>query len=355
MLTMKIPLKDIERIREILMENEAIDRDYKILTENNYGYIAIKQELPSQLQNQIKQDYDEKIDYEIVEKNLKKVKKQPRSMSEHLKGKLTTEETENLKTSFDIIGDIVILEIPEDLQKQKDIIGEATFDFTKRKAIFMKKSAVEGVTRTRQLEHIFGKETSQTIHKEHGVRLKLDVKEVYFSPRLATERKRIVEQVKDGEIILDMFSGIGPFSILIAKNKNVDIYAIDINKNAIKYMKKNIQLNKLKGTITPILGDINEIAKQEFIPNKIKFDRIIMNLPRTAKDFLKLSISLVNDNGIIHYYEFSDGYESGIKRIKNIAKKQNKEVKILTTRKVKSSSPNEWHVIIDAKIISKND
>lgn len=347
MLAIKIPLKNIEKLRKILMEKEIVDRDYKILTEDNYGYISINKDLKKESEKV----FDKEIDFEIVEKNLEKLKKQPKNMTGHLKGKLTKEKIDNLKTSFDIIGDLVILEIPEELLEQKDIIGEASLNFTKRKAIFMKKSGIGGITRTRQLEHIAGKNQSETIHKEHGAKLKLDIKTVYFSPRLATERKRIAEQVQNGEIILDMFAGIGPFPILIAKDHKVNIYATDINEDAIKYMKENIKLNKLKGNIIPILGDIDKIAKDKFIQKNIKFDKIIMNLPGTAKDFLELAISLINKNGIIHYYEFSENYNSPIERIKKIAKTRHKEVEILATRKVKSTSPGQWHIVVDAKII----
>ena len=362
MLAIKTPLKSIDKLRKILMEEEIIARNYKILSEGNYGYIPIKEkisddtiekirkELKNSQKNNLNDNSEKNLKIEIVEKDLEKVKKQARSITEHLESKLTKKEIEDLKTSFDIIGDIVILEIPENLQNQKNIIGKASLDFSKRKSVFMKKSAIEGVTRTRQLEHIAGERSCETIHKEHGTRLKLNVKDVYFSPRLATERKRIADEVKDGEIILDMFAGIGPFPILIAKNHNVDIYAADINKKAIEYMEENIKLNKLKGRITPILGDIEEIAKEKFFKSNMKFDRIIMNLPGTGKDFLNLAISLINDNGIIHYYEFSNSYETGIERIKKIANKHNREIEVLNTRKVKSSSPKEWHVVIDAKI-----
>lgn len=381
MLAIKTPLRYIDQLRKILMEREIIARNYKILTKEGYGYIPIKKELNNETFEEIKEELKkelkkelkeeikkglkkglktnlntemtENIDINIVEKDLEELKKQPRSISEHLQGKLTEKEIEDLKTSFDIIGDVVILEIPENLQDQKDIIGKAALNFTKRKSIFMKKSAIEGVTRTRQLEHIAGKESSETIHKEHGARLKLNVKDVYFSPRLATERKRIAKQVKDKETILDMFAGIGPFPILIAKDHNVNIYAVDINKAAIEYMRENIKINKLKGKITPIVGDINQIANDKFIPDNIKFDRIIMNLPGTAKNFLNLAISLINDNGIIHYYEFSEGYDSGIEIIKQIASEYNKDIEVLATRKVKSSSPGQWHIVIDAKINEK--
>ena len=303
MLAIQVPLLGINELKKILMEKRFINKKYKISSENSYGYIPINikkekiaefplKDIENELNNKLinnkiinheknKKSQAEKIAIEIIEKDLEKLKKSPKSISEHLKGKLNSEEIEDLKKSFDIIGDVVILEIPENLEKYKAMIGKATLNFTKRKAIFMKKSAIEGVIRTRQLEHIAGEDKPETIHKEYGVRLKLNVKDVYFSPRLATERKRIAKQVKDSETILDMFAGIGPFSILIAKDHNVNIYAVDINKVAIEYMEENIKLNKLKGKINPILGDISQITKEKFLKNNIKFDRIIMNLPGT--------------------------------------------------------------------------
>ena len=257
------------------------------------------------------------------DEDLETVKRFPRSITELLKDKLSEEEIEELKKSFDIIGDVVIVEIPEDLEAHKKEIGQATLQFT------------------------------ITIHKEHGTRLKLDVKNVYFSPRLATERKRVQEATQDGEEILDMFAGIGPFPIVIAHEKNVNITAVDINEYAIKYLNENIKLNKLAPAahITAICGDTNEVALNELKGKK--FDRLIMNLPGLAPEFLDLAVSLCNDGGVIHYYEFSDGFSQGIERAQIACEKQNKEVEILNTRKVKSSSPGMWHVAIDCKVTEK--
>ena len=327
----KVPLREINNTRIKLMSDGLMSMEYRIKTTDEYGYIPITNDIEG---------------YAIEDIELEPVKRVPHNFAEILEDELTPEEIENLKTSFDTIGDIVILEIPDELQDKKQLIGDAAYKFTKRKAIYMKKSAIKGTIRVRDLEFLSGVDDSLTIHKEHGVRLKLDVREVYFSPRLATERKRVMESVKDGEKILDMFCGIGPFPIVIARNKDVDITAVDINESAIKYLDENIKLNKLKGNIESHCGDVREVSKGF----KTKFDRIIMNLPGLAYSFLDVAIDLIEDDGIINYYEFSDSYEQGIKRLNEAASSAGKKVEILNTRKVKSISPDEWHVSIDAKI-----
>ena len=327
----KVPLRQINDTRIKLMSNGLMNMEYRIKTTEEFGYIPITEDIDG---------------YTIEDIELEPMKKVPHNFAEILKDELTPEEIENLKTSFDTIGDIVILEIPDELHDKKQLIGDAAYKFTKRKAIYMKKSAIKGTIRVRDLEFLSGIDDSVTVHKEHGLRLKLDVREVYFSPRLATERKRVMESVKDGEKILDMFCGIGPFPIVIARNKDVDITAVDINEAAIKYLDENIKLNKLKGNIESYCGDVREVSKGF----KSKFNRIIMNLPGLAYSFLDVALDLIEDDGIINYYEFSDSYEQGIKRLNEAASSAGKKVEILNTRKVKSISPDEWHVAIDAKI-----
>ena len=364
MLTLKIPVQNIEATRQIVLNHKIIDFDYKIKVENGFGHIPIKEGTDEDVLSKVMEECKEEIikqneNYTIEimdlsqDDDLETVKRFPRSITELLKDKLSEEEIEELKKSFDIIGDVVIVEIPEDLEAHKKEIGQATLQFTKRKTVYMKKSAVKGVTRVRELELIAGEDNPITIHKEHGTRLKLDVKNVYFSPRLATERKRVQEACEDGEEILDMFAGIGPFPIVIAHEKNVNITAVDINEYAIKYLNENIKLNKLAPAahITAICGDTNEVALNELKGKK--FDRLIMNLPGLAPEFLDLAVSLCKDGGVIHYYEFSDGFSQGIERAQIACEKQNKEVEILNTRKVKSSSPGMWHVAIDCKVTEK--
>lgn len=173
MKSVKVPLKELNNTRKKLMEKQLMNMDYKIKTQDDYGFIPINTQ-------------DFKCDYEIVDVELEAMKRYPKNISELLKDDLTSKEIEDLKTSFDIIGDIVIVEIPENLEEKKSKIGKATLEFTKRKSVYMKKSAIHGTIRIRDLELIAGENDPITIHKEHGTRLKLNVEEVYFSPRLAT-------------------------------------------------------------------------------------------------------------------------------------------------------------------------
>ena len=327
----KVPLRQLNDTRIELMEKGLMNMEYRIKAGDEFGYIPVNEDVEG---------------YDIVCMHLEAMPKVPHSFSELLEDELTRDEIENLKTSFDTIGDIVILEIPDDLAGKKQMIGDAALKFTKRKAVYMKKSAVKGTTRVRDLEFLAGEDDSVTIHKEHGARLKLDVREVYFSPRLATERKRVMESVRNGERILDMFCGIGPFPIVIARNRNVEITAVDINEAAIKYLDENIRLNKLKGSIETCCGDVRQVSKSF----NTKFDRIIMNLPGLAYTFLDVAMNLIGDSGTINYYEFSDSYEQGIERLESAAADAKKKVEIVNCRKVKSTSPGEWHVAIDGKI-----
>ncbi|WP_223791703.1 class I SAM-dependent methyltransferase [Methanobacterium spitsbergense] len=339
MIGLKVLKNNADRIRRFLLKQSLINLDMKIKRVDDFVYIPLIKMPDNELMEEIKVD-----NVEIVDTNFEIHKKGPKSLKDYLKNKVDNGKIEDIKKSFDIIGNIVILEIPEDFDDHKYIIGEAALKFTKRNSVYRKISEIKGIVRTRELEYLSGEDVSETVHKEFGSRFLLDVKKVYFSPRLATERKRITDHVKNNEIIVDMFTGIGPFSISIARKHKVKIYAIDINPYAYKYLKKNINLNKLEGNIIPILGDVEEVLNGL----NLKADRIIMNLPGTAWNFLDTAIKSLKPGGILHYYEFASDYQQPIERIIETA--YPRKVEILNSRKVKSKSPGVWHMGIDARI-----
>ncbi len=339
MIGLKIPKNRADEIRRILLEYSLINLKFKIKRSDDFVLIPLIKELNAENMRELGFE-----SFEIIETEFESYPKEPRSLKDYLKNKISPDKIIEIKRSFDIIGEVVILEIPEELEKEKYLIGKAALDFTKRRTVFKKNSNIRGVIRTRELEYLAGEDESETIHTEYGSRLMIDVRKVYFSPRLATEREKITDQVDDGETIIDMFTGVGPFSIAIARNRMVEIYAIDINPDAIYYLEKNIQLNKIHGKIIPILGDVKEVLK---VKDRIA-DRIIMNLPGAAHLFLESAINSLKEGGVLHYYEFSRDYDTPIERVRNASRPR--EVKVLNKRKVKSRSPSMWQIGLDIMI-----
>ena len=339
MIGLKVPKNSANEIRKLLLSKSLINLQLKIKSNDDSVYIPLSSTPDQEFMDEI-----EDFKAEIVDTEFQIHKKGHKSLKDYLKNSMDDEKVDEIKKSFDIIGDVVVLEIPSEFDDEKYLIGDAALKFTRRRAIYRKTSAIKGVIRTRELEHIAGEDVSETIHKEFGSRIMLDVKNVYFSPRLATERRRISQQVQENEVIIDMFAGVGPFTIAIAREHRVKIYAIDINPDAYYYIKKNIEINKLEGKIIPILGDVEEVLNSL----NLKVDRIIMNLPGTAWNFLDIAIKSLKSGGIVHYYEFASDYSVLIERIVETA--YPRKVEVLNFRKVKSKSPGVWHMGVDARI-----
>lgn len=335
----KIIKKDANTLRKILINEKQLCTEYKVRSDDDFVYFPLIEDYDKTLINKIESEFNVEVeDHSFVEAQYR-----PKNFMDYLDNKISEKDMEEIRKSFDVIGDIVILEIPPELEQKKKIIGEAVLNFTKRKSVYYKKSKVQGVTRTRELEYLAGIDNLETIHKEFGIRFKLNPSTVYFSPRLATERSRIVGEVEDGETIIDFFAGIGSFPISIAHVKNALIYSVDINPEAFKYVNENIKLNKLVGRVVPIEGDVREVIKG--LPMA---DRILMNLPGTAKDFLDIAVNHLKPGGILNYYEFSSDYESVLERVEKIAFPRT--TKVIDIRKVKSQSPGVWHIGLSIKI-----
>ncbi len=213
---------------------------------------------------------------------------------------LTSKESDDLISAFDQIGDIIIVRIPDSLLSKKEFIGETLLEQVKSaKSVFYQSSSVEGKFRTRDLEVLAGDNKTETEYKEYGCRFIVDVEKVFFSPRLSSERIRIAELVNHGEIVTNMFAGIGMFSIIAAKKKKCTVYNIDINPDATRLCEKNIVLNKLVGNIISIHGDATEVIRNQL---ENKSDRTLMLLPEKSDEFLDSAILATKSNGVIHYY-----------------------------------------------------
>jgi len=260
----------------------------------------------------------------------------------------------SLPKSIDIIGQVAVVEIPLELQEHKVKIGEAILEVnSKVQTVLAKAGPISEKYRIREFEIIAGKGETLTTHTEFGCMYRMDVRKVYFSPRLSFEHERVASQVREGETVLDMFAGVGPFSILIAKRVGkVQVYAIDANRDAIRFLNENIVLNKVQGKVTPILGDAGTIIKEHFLG---KVDRAIMNLPEQALGFIDSAcIALKPIGGMVHYYSFAiepDLLDKAEEDLEQAVLKAGRKIEsFLNIRTVKSTAPHEWQVAIDAKV-----
>lgn len=268
-----------------------------------------------------------------------------------LQGVLTEKESEELFSAFDQIGDIIVVRIPDSLVSKKKIIGETLLDQVKTaNSVFYQSSSVEGDFRTRNLELIAGNDKTETEYKEYDCRFIVDVEKAFFSPRLSTERERITSLVKDGEVIINMFGGVGMFSIMAAKKKKCTVFNIDINPVASQLCEKNVERNKLMGNVISINGDAAQIIRSQL---ENKGDRTLMLLPERSDEFLDSALLATKNNGFIHYYSHIHA------EIKSDAPKLSEEhylsissvdSKILNSKIVRAVGPRYYQTVVDVQI-----
>ena len=264
---------------------------------------------------------------------------------------LSEKESQDLFSAFDQIGDIIIVRIPDSLLSKKKIIGETLLEQVKTaKSVFYQSSSVEGDFRTRDLEILAGVDKTETEYKEFGCRFIVDVEKAFFSPRLSTERDRIAELVQDGEIVINMFGGVGMFSIIASKRKKCIVYNIDINPIAAKLCEKNIKLNKLVGKVVSIHGDAAKIIEEQLSDQG---DRVLMLLPERSDEFLNSAILATKSNGIIHYYSHIHADEKS--QAAKLSEKHYLDTtpiksKILNSKIVRAVGPRYYQTVVDVRI-----
>lgn len=268
-----------------------------------------------------------------------------------LENVLTENESDELISAFDQIGEIIIVRIPDSLLSKKEIIGKTLLDEVKIvRSVFYQASAVEGEFRTRSLEILAGEDNTETEYKEFGCRFTVDVKNAFFSPRLSTERERIANLIQNGEIMTNMFAGIGMFSIMAAKKKECTVYSLDINPVASKLCETNIRLNKLVGEVISINGDASKIIKEQLMD---KSDRTLMLLPERSDEFLESAINTTKDGGIIHYYSHIHAdkkIEAGRLSEEHYLNVTPVKSEILDSKIVRAVGPRYYQTVVDVKI-----
>jgi len=274
--------RDGESVRTRLVSEDLLDLDSKIRADGDYLLIPVR--------------CDSYPGYKVTEEDLEVQEHKALDYTEVVE--VPDELRQYLPSSFDIVGDVAMLKVPDELTEYRHQIGEALIKVNRNIRVVFHDYGVKGDFRIRELEKIAGEGSSETIHKEFGVKLYTDPSKVYFNPRLSSERARIAKLVKDGETIIDMFAGVAPFGTVIGKLADPKvIYSIDLNPEAEHFARLNAEKNHIE-CIVPMTGDSSKV-----IYDLPMADRVIMNLPQIADRFLGFAMDRMNHGAYAHMYK----------------------------------------------------
>ena len=252
-------------------------------------------------------------------------------------------ESQEFETpSYEVIGNIAVINDLAGVDRKKAV--EGILHHQNVKTILLKKGGLEGEFRVGNYEKLYGEET-ETIHTEFGCNYQVDPTKAYFSERFSTERKRVVDQIEDGEKVLVMFAGTGPFSILAAKETDPEkVVAIEKNPEGMNYLEENILINNVEETVEGIEGDVRDVLPEL----NEKFDRTIMPLPESADGFLELASENTEYNGVIHYYRFLE--DDSWEELENEISEKIDNYEIMDKVECGERGPSVKRVCIDIRI-----
>lgn len=339
MLAARVERKNAELLRRRLLEAGVLDRERKIVERRGFVEIPLVNLLP-----QVKRIKG----FEIIKQRSAKYYK-PRLSFEKIKQALRPElgekEINYLKSGWEIVGEILILELPGELENKKHIVGKKFLELFPRVKTVLDRKEIIDEFRKPVVEIIAGSKT-ETVHKENYCLFKLDASKVMFSAGNMGERKRMAGISNESEVVVDMFAGIGYFSIPIAKHSRPKkVFSVEKNPVAFGYLKENIKLNKLKN-VEAIFGDCREVA-----PKNVA-DRVIMGYFFDQEKFLPAAANALKERGVIHYHDLTMKKEipSRVEEVRAALRKLECEADLIEKRAVKSYAPMQWHAVFDFEV-----
>ncbi len=339
MLAAETSLKNAQKVKEFLSRRRLINQDYLPVKEFGFIYFPLLKKVKVPLAKVVNTKF-----------NFIPKKRGP-TVEELVQEKLDKKEKFFFPRSQEIVGDILILEIPPELRKKERIIAEAYLQANPHvKTIVRKDEIHSGDYRLRKVQVLAGENKKETVHQENGVKIKLHLESTYFSARSGSERLRIAKQVKPGEKVLVMFSGAAPYPLVIAKHSQASmVYGIEINPLAHQFALDSVALNNLQNKIRIFEGDVRKILPRI----KDTFDRIVMPLPKTGEEFLDAALPKVKKGGVVHLYAFLAEEEISAykKKVKGVCEKLGRPVRILRAVKCGQFSPRVFRVCLDLKLV----
>ncbi|WP_255150260.1 class I SAM-dependent methyltransferase [Halorarius halobius] len=318
----RVPPEEGEATRQALAEADLLDAGHDITVADGWLYVPVSD--PDAVPDE----------YEVVAFDAPV--REDQTMPADLLG---------FEPSYERLGGVYILD-EDDSERAGEIADALMACDLPVETVVNRASKVKGEYRIREWDVLAGDGT-ETVHREYGVEFLLDVREVYFSPRLATERHRVVEQAAADERVFDMFAGVGPFVVPAAK-RGADCVGCDLNPAAVAYLRENAARNGVADRVTAIEGDVRETtdAYADWA------DRLVMNLPHSADEFLDTAVELASDDCVVHLYDIAheDDPFGPSERAVRAAAGEAYDVEVLVRRDVRSYAPHERNVCLDARL-----
>ena len=253
----------------------------------------------------------------------------------------------SLPSAFDVVGDIALIKLPEELRSHRTAIGSAILRWNPKIRVVLEDRGVATEHRVRQVEVIAGEKRTTTVHVEHGLRYRVDLARAYFSPRLATERKRIADSTKSEEIVADPFAGVGPYAVLISRRARPrTVYAADVNSVAVDLLRANVAANRADRV------DVREGDAGKVLREVAPVDRVILDLPHSALEFLPDALAALGPSGTVHLYGIVERTEVAEREdaVRAIARTAGYRVTNLARRAVREYSPTRFQAAFDVTV-----
>ncbi len=324
----RIPLEKGQETLEYLKEEKLLDPERRIERTEDELIIPVVEE-------------DEANDF--VEKCVSRERKKTPYQKIKENVNIPDRYKKQLPDRYERVGDVLLIKLPNRLYDFKEEVGRAYADILDMKSVLLQ-GDIRGKKRIPEVEFIYGDE-GETVHVENGIKFKLDASKLMFSSGNIDERVRVAELDVDGEVIVDMFAGIGYFSLPLAVHGNPDkIYSLEINPVSFRYLEENIKLNGVSETIEAWNGDNREFEKEGGA------DRIMMGYLHETWKFLPKAVDLLDDEGIIHYHSLCKDTDFPAKLEKEIDDNIDKDHDVMGHRKIKSYAPHVFHTVSDIEI-----
>ncbi|AUV81284.1 SAM-dependent methyltransferase [Salinigranum rubrum] len=323
-----VPREAGEATRRDLAAAGLLDNDHEITVEDGSIYIPVTDPTAAA----------EHVDAEVVDRD-----------APERDAQVTPADLLGFEPSYERLGGIAILDEDDGgrARESADALVESDLPV---ETVVNRASKVKGELRVRDWDVLVG-EATETVHREYGHAFALDIATVYFSPRLATERHRVASQVEEGERVVDMFAGVGPFVVPMAA-RGAEVVGVDLNPDAVAYLRENARRNGVEDRVTAVEGDVRDVASEY----EGWATRIVMNLPHSAGDFLETAVALAGEDCVLHYYDIQhedDPFGPGLEAIRSAAEPAGYEVSVETERVVRSYAPHEVNVCLDVRLVRR--